>query len=54
MHGQGTALNETLVAVGDSALVGPLIGVDAIMATEVGLAIEGLGEVRCDLHRERQ
>lgn len=42
MDGQGTALNEALVAVCNGALIRSLIGVNAIMATEVRLAIEGL------------
>lgn len=35
MHGQGTALDETLVAILHRAVVGSLIGVYAIMATEI-------------------
>ena len=42
MHRQGTALDEALVAVLYGTLIGALIGVYAIMATEVRLAIERL------------
>lgn len=35
MHGQGTALDEALVAVGDGAFVRSLIGVNAIVTAEV-------------------
>jgi len=42
MHGQGTALDEALVAILDGAVIWSLIGVDAIMATEIRLAIERL------------
>lgn len=44
VHGQRAALDETLVAVLDGAMVGSLVGVDAIMATEIGLAVEGLDD----------
>lgn len=42
MDCQGTPLDEALVAILDRAMVGSLIGVDAIMATEIGFAIERL------------
>lgn len=42
VYGQGTALNKALVAVLYGAMIRPLIGVNAIMATEIGFAIEGL------------
>lgn len=42
VYGQGTALNKALIAVLYSAMIRPLIGVDAIMAAEIRLAIEGL------------
>lgn len=35
VYGQSTALNEALVAVLYGAMIRPLIGVDAIMATEI-------------------
>lgn len=35
VHGQGTALNETLVAILDITVIRSLIGVYAIMATEI-------------------
>lgn len=45
MYGQGTALDEALVAIFYGAMIWPLIGVDAIMATEIGLAIERLFQI---------
>lgn len=45
MHGQGTALDEALIAILHCAMIWPLIGVDAIMATEIRLAIKGLEHV---------
>lgn len=44
MNGQGAALDETLVATLDGAVIGSLIGMDALMSGEVGLAIKGLAE----------
>jgi hypothetical protein len=46
MYGQGTALNKALVAVLYGAMIRPLIGMNAIMATEIGLAIERL-QISC-------
>jgi hypothetical protein len=46
MHCQGAALDEALIAILDSAVIGSLIGVDAIVATEIRLAIERLGDPR--------
>jgi hypothetical protein len=40
VDGQSAALNEALVAILHCAMVGSLIGVYPIMATEVGLAIK--------------
>ena len=42
VYSQGTALNKALVTVLYGALIRPLIGVDAVMATEIRLAIERL------------
>lgn len=42
MYCQSTALDEALVAVLYCALIRSLVGVNAIMATEIGLAIERL------------
>ena len=43
MYGQGAALDKALVTVLHGAVIRPLIGVYAIMATEIGLAIKRLG-----------
>jgi hypothetical protein len=48
MYGQGTALNEALIAVLYGAMIRALIGVDAIMATEIRLAIERLPNNRLE------
>lgn len=48
VYGQGTALNKALVAVLYGAMIRPLIGVNAIMATEIGFAIEGLNRLEDD------
>jgi hypothetical protein len=45
MHGQSTALDEALVAIFHRTMIWPLVGVYAIMATEIRLAIEGLEHV---------
>lgn len=42
MHSQRTALDETLVAVLDGAMIGPLIGMYSIMSTEIRFAIKRL------------
>lgn len=42
VDGQGTALDETLVTALYVAIIGPLVGVDAIMAAEIRLAIKRL------------
>ena len=42
MNGQGAALDKTLVAVLDGAVVGSLIGMYSVVSTEVRLAIERL------------
>jgi hypothetical protein len=42
VDGQGTALDKTLVTALHVAIIGPLVGVDAIMAAEIRLAIERL------------
>lgn len=42
MDGQGAALDETLVAVFDRAVVGSLIGMYSVVSTEIGFAIERL------------
>jgi hypothetical protein len=46
VHGERAALDEALVAVGHGAVVGALIGMDAIVAAQVRFAIEGLGKKR--------
>lgn len=48
VYGQGTALNEALIAVLYGAMIRALIGVDAIMATEIRLAIERLPNNRLE------
>ena len=42
VYGQGTALNKALVAVLYGTMIRPLISVYAVMATEIGFAIERL------------
>lgn len=42
MGGQGAALDETLVASFYCATVWSLVGMDSVVSTEVGLAVEGL------------
>lgn len=42
VDGQGTALDEALIATWDCALIRALVGVDAIMSAQVGFAIERL------------
>lgn len=42
VDGKGAALDEAFVAVGHGAVVRALVGMDAIMATQIRLAIEGL------------
>lgn len=44
MNGQGAALNEALVATLYGAVIRSLIGMDALMSGEIGLAIKGLEE----------
>lgn len=45
MHSQRTALDETLVAVLDGAMIGSLIGMYSIMSTKIRFAIERLPAV---------
>ena len=52
MHSQSTALNEAFIAVFDGAVIGSLICVDAVMATEIGLAIKRL-EVEIQIRYKR-
>ncbi len=40
MNGQGAALDETFVAITPGANIGTVVGVDAVVSDEVGLAIE--------------
>lgn len=40
MNGQGATLDETFVAITPGANIGTVIGVDAVVSDEVGLAIE--------------
>lgn len=42
VDGQCTALDEALVAVGHSAMVRTLVGVNAVVATQIRLAVERL------------
>jgi hypothetical protein len=42
MHGQSAALDEALVASFYRARVWSLVGMDPVVPTEVGLAVEGL------------
>lgn len=49
MHSQRTALDETLVAVFDGAMIGSLIGMYSIMSTEIRFAIERLPPSASDI-----
>lgn len=42
VNGQGTTLDKALVAVGHGTVVWPLIGMNAVVSTQVRLAIERL------------
>jgi hypothetical protein len=42
VDGQCAALDEALIAISDSAAVRSLVGMDAMVSVEVGLAVEGL------------
>jgi hypothetical protein len=42
VHGQGTPLDEALVAVLEHAVIRTFVGVYSIVSAEVGLAVEGL------------
>lgn len=42
VDGQGTSLDEALVAAFHGAAIWPLVCVDAVVSAEVGVAMEGL------------